>query len=61
MNEWTKIELRHRRVQAIRDITDFMALLFPGNRNQQFAASCIILELRATDHLLPDMAHLERV
>ena len=60
MNEWTKVELRHRRVQAIRDITDFMALLFPGNRNQQYAASCIILELRAADHLLPDMAHIER-
>ena len=60
MNEWTKVELRYRRVQGIRDITDFMALLFPGNRNQQFAASCIILELRASDHLLPDMAHIER-
>lgn len=59
MNEWTKVELRHRRVQAIRDITDFMALLFPGNRNQQHAASCIVLELRAADHLLPDMAHIE--
>ena len=60
MNEWTKVELRHRRVQAIRDITDFMALLFPGNRNQQYAASCIILELRAASQLLPDMAYLER-
>lgn len=59
MNEWTKVELRHRRVQAIRDITDFMALLFPGNRNQQHAASCILLELRETDHLLPDMAYME--
>lgn len=60
MNEWTKVEFRHRRVQGIRDITDFMALLFPGNRNQQYAASCIILELRAADHLLPDMAYIER-
>lgn len=60
MNEWTKVELRHRRVQAIRDITDFMAMLFPGNRNQQYAASCIILELRQADGLLPDMAYIER-
>lgn len=60
MVEWTKVELRLRRVQAIRDITDFMALLFPGNRNQQYAASCIVLELRAADHLLPDMAGIER-
>jgi hypothetical protein len=59
VTEWTKIDFRHRRVQAIDDITDLVAMLFPGNRNLQHAAARILIELRASDQLLPDMAHLE--
>jgi len=59
MVESTKIEFRHRRVQDIDDITDLVAMLFPGNRNQQHAAARILLELRSSDHLLPDMAYME--
>lgn len=60
MPEWTKIDLRHRRTHEIRDITDLMAMLFPGNRNQQHAAACIVLELRDAEGLVPDMAWIER-
>jgi len=59
MAESTKIEFRHRRIQDIDDITDLVAMLFPGNRNQQHAAARILLELRSCDHLLPDMAYME--
>lgn len=59
VTEWTKIDFRHRRVQDVDDVTDLVAMLFPGNRNLQHAAARILIELRACDQLLPDMAYLE--
>lgn len=35
-------------------------MLFPGNRNQQHAATCIFLELKWANGLMPNMAYLEK-
>ena len=51
MTESTKIDFRYRRVSQMGDVTDLVAFLFPGNRNQQHAAARILLVLRATGDL----------
>ena len=48
MTESTKIEFRYRRISQLDDITDLVAILFPGNRNQQHAAARLLLLLRST-------------
>ena len=58
MPEHTKISFNHRK--DISDYSDFVEMLFPGNRNQQHAAVCIFFELKWSDCLVPNMADLER-
>ncbi len=60
MTESTKIEFRHRNIQQVNDVTDLVAIFFPGNRNQQHAASPILLELKSANHLVPNLSHLEQ-
>ena len=60
MTEYTKIDFRHRRVSEIDDMTDLVAILFPGNGNQQHAAARILLVLKAAGEPMPTLAHLER-
>ena len=60
MNESTKIDFRYRRISQIDDLTDLVAMLFPGNRNQQHAAARILLALRAAKQPIPTLADLER-
>ena len=60
MTESTKIEFRYRRISQIDDITDLVAILFPGNRNQQHAAARILLALRHSGDILPALGSLER-
>ena len=57
MPEHTKISFNHRK--NISDYSDLVEMLFPGNRNQQHAAVCIIFELKWSDYLIPNMADLE--
>ncbi|MFH1614634.1 MAG: hypothetical protein ABIG61_06090 [Planctomycetota bacterium] len=57
MAEYTKISFNHRK--EISDYSDLVEMLFPGNRNQQHAAACILFELKWTEHLLPDLAFIE--
>jgi len=57
MAEYTKISFNHRK--DISDYSDLAEMLFPGNRNQQHAAVCILFELKWTDLLMPNMANLE--
>mgnify|MGYP006284706143 CR=1 FL=1 len=59
MNEPTKIDFHHRRVRDLGDVTDLVAMLFPGNRNQQHAAARILLALKTEDDLLGSLAFLE--
>ena len=56
----TKIDFRHRRVREIEDITDIVAMIFPGNTNQQHAAARILLELKATDSPVASLSFLEQ-
>jgi hypothetical protein len=60
MTESTKIEFRHRRISRIDDITDLVAILFPGNKDQQHAAARILMALRAATQPVPSLANLER-
>jgi len=55
--EHTKISFNHRK--EISDYSDLVEMLFPGNRNQQHAAACILFELKWTDLLMLNMIHLE--
>ena len=57
MAEHTKISFNHRK--EISDYSDLVEMLFPGNRNQQHAAACILFELKWTDMLIPNMSNLE--
>ena len=57
MAEHTKINFNYRK--EISDYSDLAEMLFPGNRNQQHAAACILFELKWTDLLIPNMAKLE--
>ncbi len=59
MNESTKIDFRYRRISQIDDLTDLVAMLFPGNKNQQHAAARILLALRAAKQPTPTFADLE--
>lgn len=60
MSPSTKVDLRYRRVEQMADVTDLVAMLFPGNRNQQHAAARILLELRAASGILPSLSFLEK-
>jgi hypothetical protein len=60
MPESTKIEFRYRRVSQIDDISDLVAVLFPGNKNQQHAAARILLTLKHGDGVVPSLGFLER-
>ena len=57
MPEHTKINFNHR--NDISDYSDLAEMLFPGNRNQQHSAACILFELKWSDLLMPNMASLE--
>ncbi|MFC1795179.1 hypothetical protein ACFL3Q_16530 [Planctomycetota bacterium] len=56
----TKIDLHHRRTSQLSDFTELTEMLFPGNRNQQYAAACIFFELKWARHIVPSLAHLEK-
>ena len=59
MTEFTKIDFWHRRINQLEDITDLVATLFPGNRNQQHAAARILMALKATDRPMSSLVTLE--
>ena len=59
MTETTKIEFRYRKISQLADFGELVEMLFPGNRNQHYAAACNFFELKWADSLLPNMAHLE--
>ena len=59
MTEPTKISFQYRQISKIEDITDLVEMLFPGNKNQQHAAARILLELKQSKRIVPNLAHLE--
>ena len=50
MPEYTKIHFNYRK--EISDYADLVEMLFPGNRNQQYASACILFELKWTDRII---------
>ena len=60
MSESTKLAFRHRRIRELEDITDFISIIFSGNTNQQHAAACILLALKAADMPLASLRLLEQ-
>jgi len=60
MTESTKINFAHSRIRQLDDITDILAMLFPGNRNQQHAAGRILLALRQAGDIVNSLSDLER-
>jgi hypothetical protein len=57
--ESTKIDLKFRHISQISDFTELIEILFPGNRNQQHAAGCIFLELKWSQHIMPNLSFIE--
>ena len=50
----TKVDLNHNRIARIRDLDEFAAILFPGNRNHQRIFVAVFVELKwARDQFLP--------
>jgi DNA-binding HxlR family transcriptional regulator len=60
MTESAKITFIARRVGDVDDVTDLVAILFPGNQNQQHAAARILLVLKAADVPVASFSDLER-
>jgi hypothetical protein len=54
-----KICFSHRKISDVGDVTDLVALLLPGNRNQQHAAARILMELKNESELVPALNHLQ--
>ena len=59
MIESTKIEFRYRRIGELNDLTDLVAILFPGNRNQRHAAARILIALKHAKRIVPSLGFLE--
>lgn len=58
MAEPSKIDFRHRRISQISGYTELIGMLFPGNRNQQYAAACVFFELKWADSIVPNLVYL---
>ena len=58
MPEPTKVSFNHRK--DISDYSDLVEMLFPGNRNQQHAATCILFELKWVNGMVPNLAYMEK-
>jgi len=60
VREPTKIDFHHRKISQISDYTELIEMLFPANRNQRHAAACIFFELKWANHMVPNLAHIEK-
>jgi hypothetical protein len=55
-----KIDFGYRRARNVADVTDLVAVVLPGNRNQQHAAARMLLLLRAAHQPIASFLALER-
>lgn len=58
MSDYTKISFNYRK--EVSDYSDLVEILFPGNRNQQHAATCILFELKWSDRLVANFNYMEK-
>ena len=59
MSQLNKISFINSRISRLSDYTQLVEMLFPGNRNQQYAAACILFELKWKHSIVPNMAYME--
>ena len=59
MSESTKINFISNKIYRLSDYTELIELLFPGNKNQQHAATSILFELKWTDSIEPNLVYIE--
>jgi hypothetical protein len=59
VSESTKVDFQHRRISQLSDFTELIEMLFPGNRNQRYAAACMFFELKWADGMVLTLAYLE--
>ena len=53
----TKIEMSFNKIARLTDAADLAELLFPGNRNQQYAFLAVWVSLKWSDHhMVPNLA-----
>ena len=60
MTEPTKIDFHHRRISQLSDFSELIEVLFPDNRNQQYAAMCLFYELKWSKLMVPNLAYIEK-
>ena len=59
MPESTKINFISNKIYRLSDYTELVEMLFPGNKNQQHAAACILFELKWTEAIVPNLCYIE--
>jgi hypothetical protein len=59
MSQLNKINFINSRISRLSDYTQLVEMLFPGNRNQQYAAACILFELKWKHSIVHNMAYME--
>lgn len=59
MPESTKINFISNRIYRLSDYTELVELLFPGNKNQQHTAACILFELKWSDGIVANLCYME--
>lgn len=59
MPESTKINFNHRQISRLSDFTELMEMLFPGSRNQRYAAACLFFALKWDNSIVPNLGYLE--
>ena len=59
MSESTKINFISNRIYKLSDYTELVEMLFPGNKNQQRAAACVLFELKWADKIAPNLCYIE--
>jgi len=55
----TKISFISHRIHRLSDYTELVEMLFPGNKNQQHAAACVLFELKWADTIAPNLCYME--
>ena len=60
MAQFNKISFINSRISRLSDYTQLVEMLFPGNRNQQYAAACILFELKWKHAIVAHMAYMEK-
>ena len=59
MSESTKINFISNRIYRLSDYTELVEMLFPGNKNQQHSAACVLFELKWSGAIVSNLCYIE--